>query len=124
MICGLRTRPGIATKVMRDGAGDEPDQPYPEATSYFRLEPSPVGRRQVVGGLAAAVGDHLGQTAELVVAQVGGGVVGSGSLAGLGESFAGHALVLDSWEARAGREPHPAVRSIGIRAPVVRERKG
>jgi hypothetical protein len=94
MICGLRTRPGIAAKLPRDGASYEPDQACPEAMSYFRLEPLLIGRLQVIARLAAAVSDHLGQAAELIVAQVGG-VVACGILGGSGESFAGHAHFLE-----------------------------
>jgi hypothetical protein len=113
MINSLLSMPAVAMKLLRDGAGNETNEAFPEAISYFLLKSLLVGWFQILEGLAAAVGYQLGETTELFVAQAGSSVFGSGDSR---ESFAGHALVLASCEARACREPHHAIRLLGVRA--------
>jgi hypothetical protein len=86
--------------MVRDGAGNVPNQTFSELPTRFRLE-SFLGRRsQLVRHGGAAIGDHLGQTANLLVGQA----VNSGSrprgLDGLRNRFAGHALLLKALRAR------------------------
>jgi hypothetical protein len=100
MIRALRVMPAIATKVLRDGTGDVADQSLAEPPSHFRLESLAVGRRQVVGRLAAAIGDHLGQTAELVIGQAGRGCLRSNVFGGPANTVAVHTAVLGYSEAR------------------------
>jgi hypothetical protein len=76
--------------VLRNRAGNEPDQAGPEPSPYLPLQAFPITGPQIIRETVAAVGDHLGQAAELGIGQGIRAVFRFGARGGPGKVFAWH----------------------------------